>query len=539
MSQITTYDYIVIGSGSSGSIVAARLSEDPSVSVLLLEAGKEDTNPWLKVPLGFAKVQFDESLTWRFHTEPEPHLDNRRIPWFRGKVVGGSSSINGLIYVRGCPLDYRIWRQLGAEGWSYEDVLPFFKRAERFEHGGNEFHGADGPLGVEDAAWRNPLADAWIQAAVSCGIPRNDDFTGRNLEGAGYYQMTTYKGRRASTASAYLKPARKRKNLHIVTEALVSRIDIKERRATGVTYFRGDQTVSAIAQREVILSGGAVNSPQILQLSGVGPAELLKENGIPVVHNLPGVGENLNDHLLSKRVYRVNSRDTFNTMMSSRFNQAAAGIRYAINRNGQLAVGAALAGVFASTRGGLEAPDIQMFYCPFAPKVGVGELAEFPGVHVSVTQNRPESRGSVRINSADPRELPAIRANYLDTELDRQTTIDGLRMIERIIFSSPFREYVVEETEPGGKNLSDEELLAWVRQSSYTGWHHSGTCRIGRDAQSVVDPELRVHGIDALRVVDGSVMPTVVSGNTNGACLMIGEKGAQHIKDASRNALAS
>lgn len=539
MTQTNSYDYIVIGSGSSGSIVASRLTEDPNVTVLLIEAGRQDSNPWLRVPLGFAKVHFDESLTWRHKTDPEPNLDNRELPWFRGKVLGGSSSINGLIYVRGDKLDYSIWRQLGAVGWSYEDVLPYFKKAERQQRGADAYHGADGPLGVEDAAWKNPLADAWIDAAVNTGIPRNDDFTGKSLEGAGYYQMTTYKGRRASTASAYLKPARNRPNLHIITEALVTKVDIENRVATGITWQRAGLTERALARREVIVSGGAINSPQILQLSGIGPADLLRQHGIEVKHELKGVGENLSDHLLSKRVYRVNSKDTFNTMMSNIFNQGAAGLRYAFNRSGELSVGAALAGVFTSTRPGLEAPDIQLFYCPFAPKVGVGELADFSGIHVSVGQNRPESRGSVKIRSNDPRTLPSIHANYLATELDRQTVVDGLRIIEKISKTAPFSQYVIEETEPGGKNLSDEELLSWVRASSYTGWHHCGTCTIGSGELAVVDPELRVHGIEKLRVVDGSVMPTVVSGNTNGACIMIGEKGADHIKASAKAARAA
>lgn len=533
LSEIASYDYIVVGSGSSGAIVASRLSEDRSVDVLLVEAGKTDSNPWLAIPLGFAKVHFDERLTWRHETEPEPNMNNRRIPWYRGKVLGGSSSINALVYVRGTPLDYATWRQMGAKSWSYEDVLPYYKKAERQQRGADAYHGADGPLGVEDPAWKNPLADAWIQSAINVGLPANDDFSGATLEGAGYYQLTTDKGRRASTASAYLKPARNRSNLHVSTECLVTRIEVRQGAATGISYLQGGETKQASARREVILSAGAIMSPQLLQLSGIGPAAVLKANGIDVVHDLPGVGENLNDHVIAKRVYRVDSGDTFNAMMRSLRAKSAAGLRYALTRKGQLAVGGAIAGGFSFTRPGLDAPDVQLFYSPFAPKVGVGQLADFSGVHVSVAQNRPESRGTVRIRSSDPHDLPIIHANYLATELDRQTIVAGLRIVERIASADPFRRFVIEETEPGGKYLTDEDLLDWARCTGYTGWHHSGTCRMGADALAVVDPELRVHGLRNLRVVDGSVMPTVVSGNTNGACIMIGEKGADHIKAAA------
>ncbi|KQX25658.1 MULTISPECIES: GMC family oxidoreductase [unclassified Sphingomonas] len=532
--ETTNYDFIVIGSGSSGAIVAARLSEDPRTRVLLLEAGKEDSGIWFHIPLGFAKVHFAEDTTWRHETDPEPRLGDRRIPWFRGKVLGGSSSTNGMVYVRGAPTDYALWGQMGARGWSYEEILPFFKKAERQQRGADDYHGGDGPLAVEDGGWRNPLADAFIQSAAAIGIPRNDDFSGPSMEGAGYYQLTTSKGRRASTSAAYLRPARHRPNLHILTQALVTRIEIQDKRAVAVHFERGGTMHRAAAAGEIIVSAGAVNSPHILQLSGIGPAALLREYGIEVVHELPGVGENLQDHVIAKRVWKTSSNDTLNMIMRSPLRQAAMALQYLTTRRGPLAIGAALAGAYASTRPALDTPDVQMFLCPFAPKAGVAELADYSGFHVSVYQNRPESRGHVRIRSSDPRDLPSIYANYLATENDRKTMCDGMHLVGRIAAQQPLAGLIVEETEPAGRELDDEAMLAFIAETAFSAWHHSGTCKIGEDALAVVDSRLRVHGIDGLRIIDGSVMPTVISGNTNATCLMIGEKGAAMVKEDSR-----
>jgi choline dehydrogenase len=524
------YDYVVIGSGSSGAIVATRLSENPRNKVLLLEAGGEDKGIWFHIPLGFAKIAFAEKNIWRHETEPEPQLGDRRIPWFRGKVLGGSSTTNGMVYVRGSPVDFALWHQLGATGWAFEDVLPYFKKAELQQHGESAFHGGYGPLSVEDGGWRNPLADAFIDAAEIVGLPRNDDFSGPTLEGAGYYQLTTNRGRRASTASAYLKPVRKRSNLHILTNALVTKIAVSNRRATAVLFERGGKMHRATAAIEIIVSGGAVNSPQILQLSGIGPADLLRRHGIEVVHHLPGVGENLQDHVIAKQVWRTEDPNTLNVIMRSSLGKARIGWQYLTARRGPLTIGAAVAGAYASTRPGLDAPDVQMFFCPYAPKAGVAELADYSGFHVSFYQNRPESRGHVRIKSANPKELPSIFANYLATEHDRKTMCDAMNLVSRIAQADPLSRFVVEETEPSGGARDDNARMAFIRETAFSAWHHSGTCKIGEDDEAVVDARLRVHGIDGLRVIDGSVMPTVISGNTNATCLMIGEKGADMIK---------
>ena len=529
------FDYIVVGSGSAGAVVAARLAEDPASRVLLLEAGGEDKGTWFRVPLGFTKVHFDPGVTWQLRTEPEPRLNDRRIFCPRGRVLGGSSSTNGLLYVRGSPVDYGIWRQLGARGWSYDEVLPYFKKSERQARGADGYHGDTGPLAVEDCAWKNPIADAFIESCVASGITRNPDFCGKELEGSGYYQYTTDKGRRASTATAYLKPARRRQNLQVVTEAVVTAVELNGRTATGVRYERDGRRYRAGANGEVVVSSGAIHSPQILQLSGIGPGSLLRAHGIEVRHDLPGVGENLQDHVIAKRTWETTSNATLNAIMKSKMRQLGMGIEYLLRRTGPLAIGATMAGAFTCSRPGLDAPDIQLFFCPFAPKQGVAELTDYSGFHISAYMNRPESRGHVRIKSADPHEHPAIFANYLDTENDRATFLEGLRIVERIAGTRPLADLIVRETEPGqDSGMSDEALMAFVAETAFSAWHHSGTCRMGDDALAVVDSELHVRGLDRLRVVDGSVMPTVISGNTNGVCIMIGEKGADLIKAAAR-----
>lgn len=535
----TDYDYIVVGGGSGGAVVAARLSEDSRNNVLLLEAGPEDHGRWLRVPMGFAKVLADPRFMWHFESEPEPELNGRRISALRGKVLGGSSSVNGLLYLRGTPSDYAVWRQMGAAGWSYDEVLPFFRKAQRQQRGADEFHGDQGDLGVEDARWVNPLADAFLDAAAEVGIPRTPDFCRRDIAGSGYYQMTTSKGRRSSTATAFLEPARRRPNLHIVTDALVTRIEFDGREASGVVYDRSGASHRATARREIILAAGSFATPQLLQLSGVGPAALLASVGIDVVHELGGVGENLMDHILPKRSYTTTSPHTFNAVMSNVFSQGLAGLRYLTTRSGPLAVGAALAGGFAYTREGLEDPDIQFYYMPFEAGDYSGKLPPISSFQIAFYQNRPESRGTVRIASADPRLPPRIAPNYFSAAADMRTAIDGLRLIGRIGSASPLRALGTKELQPNISltpgDESDDMLIDYIKATASTGYHHVGTCRMGAadDGRAVVDPQLRVRGIGKLRIADGSVMPSITSGNTNAVCMMIGEKCAEMLKSVA------
>ena len=531
---MTDPDYIVVGAGSAGCVLAARLSEDPSTRVLLLEAGGRDTNPWIHIPVGYFKTMHDPGTDWRYRTEPEPALNGRSLDWPRGKVLGGSSSINGLLYVRGQPQDFDQWRQLGNAGWSFDDVLPYFIRAEDQERGASEWHGTGGPQAVSDMRVRRDVCDAFIAGAEEIGIPRNDDVNGAQQEGAGYFQLTARNGRRCSTAVGYLRPARRRPNLRIVTRAHVHGLQFEGRRAVGVRYAVGSDVHEARARTEVVLCAGAIGSPQILQLSGIGPAELLERHGIEPVHHLPGVGENLQDHLQLRSVYRC-TRPTLNDEVNNPFRKALIGLEYLLRRTGPMSMGASQVYVFARTRAELETPDIQFHFQPLsADKPGEG-LHRFSAFTASVCQLRPESRGRIRIKHPDPYAYPAIEPNYLATVTDRAAVVAGLRMTRAIAGSRAMRPFVAEELLPGPGLRTDEELLEAARDIAQTIYHPTGTCAMGQGPHAVVDERLRVRGVGGLRVADASVMPVITSGNTNAPTIMIAEKAADMMRtDAAR-----
>jgi len=524
-----SFDFIVVGAGSAGCVLANRLTASGRHRVLLLEAGGHDRHIWIHIPLGYGKLFSDRKVNWLYTSEPEPELDNRQIIQPRGKVLGGSSSINGLLYIRGQPADFDHWRQLGNSGWSFEDVLPYFRRAEDQQRGEDALHGVGGPLAVSDVCEPHPLCEAFIAAAQQAGFPRNDDFNGPTQEGAGYFQLTARHGRRCSTAVGYLRQAHRRPNLAIVSNALASRILFSGRRAIGVEYRCGDATRIAHANAEVIVAGGAFNSPQLLQLSGLGPAALLKSCGINVVADMPGVGAELQDHLQVRMQYRCTEPITVNDVIHSWRHRAGAGLRYALFRKGLLAIGAGYAGGFFRTNALAATPDVQVHFIIFSADTAGAALHSFPGFIASVCQLRPESRGFVRIKSADPSEPPAIQPRYLSSRTDRDTVVAGLKLLRRIMNQPAMRRYIAEERAPDPRCTSDAELLAFARANGTTVFHPTSTCRMGADATAVVDERLRVHGIERLRVVDGSIMPTVVSGNTNAAIVMIGEKGADMI----------
>jgi choline dehydrogenase len=523
------FDYIIVGAGSAGCVLANRLTASGRYRVLLLEAGGHDRNIWIHIPLGYGKLFADARVNWLYSSEPEPELNNRQIIQPRGKVLGGSSSINGLLYLRGQPQDFDHWRQLGNAGWSFEDVLPYFRRAENQQRGEDALHGVGGPLCVSDVCEPHPLCEAFIEAAQQAGCPRNDDFNGPVQEGAGYFQLTARNGRRCSTAVGYLRPARRRPNLVIMPNALATRILFAGRRAVGVEYQRNGAIHLARADGEIILAGGAFNSPQLLQLSGLGPAELLRSHGIPVLADLPGVGSDLQDHLQVRMQYRCTLPITMNDVINSWRQRMGAGMRYALLRKGLLAIGAGYAGGFFRAMPNAATPDVQVHFIIFSADTSGAALHPFPGFIASVCQLRPESRGFVRIKSADPRRPPAIAPRYLSQRADCDTVVAGMKLLRRIMSQPAMRRYIAEERAPDPRRTSDAELLEFARATASTVFHPTSTCRMGPDPAAVVDERLRVRGIGALRVVDGSIMPSVVSGNTNAAIIMIGEKGADMI----------
>ena len=527
------YDYIIVGAGSAGCVLANRLTEDRKSRVLLLEAGPPDKSMWIKIPAGFTKLLNSPVYNWNFATEPEPNAHNRSIPIPRGRTLGGSSSINGMLYVRGNPLDYNTWAQFGNRGWSYESVLPYFKKAERFEPGGDDSRGTSGPLNVTHMTERAELLDAFIDAAVAEGYPRNDDYNNGKQEGFGYYQVTQKGGERWSTARGFLDPIRNRPNLRIETDAYTTNIVLDGTKAVGVAYTQHGVAKVARCDREVILAAGAVKSPHILELSGIGQPELLKSLGIQVRHELKGVGENYRDHYAPRMNWRVKLPVTLNEK-SRGFALAKEVLKYYTQRRGILTFTAGIVFGFAKTQADMEEPDIQFHFAHASyGNAQTRDLEREPGMTLTVYQCRPESKGSIHAKTNDPVAAPAIRPNYLDDPMDRRVLVEGMKIGRKIINSSVLDKYRAFEMNPGEKVQTDDEWLDFARANGQTTYHVIGTCKMGNDPFAVVDDRLRVHGIEGLRVVDASIMPTVPSGNTNAAVIMIAEKGADMIKAAA------
>jgi choline dehydrogenase len=525
---VETFDYIIVGAGSAGCVLANRLTASGQHRVLLLEAGGEDSDFWIHVPLGYGKHFTNPDVNWLYQSEPEMECHGRSIIQPRGKVLGGSSSINGLLYVRGQAEDFTRWRQLGNIGWSYDDVLPYFRKAEDQARGADDLHGAGGPLAVSDME-PVPICDAFIAAAEQAGYRRNPDFNGERQDGFGYYQLTARNGRRCSAAVAYLKPARRRKNLKVVSGALATRISLNGRRAIGIEYMLGGETFIARAVAEVILAGGAFNTPQLMQLSGLGPAPLLQSHRIEVIADMPGVGADLQDHYHARMAYRCTQPVGVNDLLASKRRSLLAGLRYLLMRRGLLAMGAAYAGGFFRADETAATPDVQCHIMLFSGDSMSGPLHPFSGISCPLIVLRPESRGHVRIKSVDPRQPPAIQPRYLSAQKDRDVTVAGLRALRRIIASPALKPFIEAEHEPGPACTSDADLLDFARRRGSTTYHPTSTCRMGDDPAAVVDARLRVRGFDRLRVIDASIMPALVSGNTNAATIMIAEKGADMI----------
>lgn len=527
------FDFVIVGAGSAGCALASRLSEDGRFTVALLEAGPVDRNPWIHVPVGYFRTMGNPGTDWRYETESDPGIAGRSIKWPRGRVLGGSSSINGLLYVRGQPQDYDGWAQMGCSGWSWDDVLPYFKRAEHWKGpNGTDLRGKEGPLSVQPSRLSREIVDRWVDAAEAAGYRRTEDYNDYDQEGVGYFQLTMIGGRRCSSAVAYLKPARGRQNLEIITDAQTHRLVITEGRVRGVEARIKGQMQTVRARREVILSAGAIGSPQIMMLSGLGDPDDLRPHGIEVQAELKGVGKNLQDHLQARPVFKTDL-STINIETNNLFKQAMIAVQYALTGRGPMTMAASLGTGFLKTEDHLETPDIQFHIQPFSADNPADGAHKFSAFTASVLQMRPESAGHLELKSANPEDHPAIHPNYLATDTDCRTIVKGIQVARRIAQFEPLKSHITEEHAPGAGVAFDDEAatLDWARRTAVTIYHPTGTCKMGTDLMAVVDARLRVRGVEGLRVADCSIMPRIVSGNTNAPAIMIGEKASDMIRE--------
>lgn len=526
------FDFVIVGAGSSGCVLANRLSAEGRTSVAVLEAGPRDSSFWIHLPIGYGRTMWDPRVNWKFQTEPEPQMDGRQIYWPRGRVLGGSSSINGLIVIRGQHEDYDRWAEQGSPGWAWRDVLPYFIKIENNAALGDEqLHSTSGPLPVSSIGRRHELIEALIKSAQANGVPRTDDFNGRSQEGAGYFQLTTKNGWRVSAAEAYLRPAEKRQNVSVLTDTQVVRVLFEGRQAVGVVCRTGDQTRSIKARRGVILSAGAIQSPHLLMLSGIGPAKHLQSNDLPVLIDRPSVGQNLQDHLQFRLTYKCTKAITTNDALRSVWGRIRLGLEWFLFRTGALAIGINQGGVFARLMPDAKTPDIQFHVATLSADMAGGKVHDFSGFTLSVCQLRPESRGHIALACGDPMARPLIHANYLATQTDRDYAVKSIEFARKLAKTKPLSDLVESEVLPGPGVKTESDILGFARRSGATIFHPSGTCRMGTDDAAVVDPRLRVRGVTGLWVADCSIMPTLVSGNTNVPAMMIAEKAADMILD--------